>query len=58
MSAAKEAKILRAEAVERLNSMFGIPEGYGSGDVERIVECIVLEIVAIQAACLPKEKEE
>lgn len=42
MSASKqEADKLRSEASKLLCSMFKIPEGYSSGTVERIVDCIV-----------------
>lgn len=47
----EEADKLRHEAKKRLNSLMKLPEGYSSGETERLVDCIigaaVLEVVAI-----------
>lgn len=32
---------MRHEAKTRLNRLMKIPEGYGSGEVERFVDCII-----------------
>lgn len=60
--AKKQADLLRHEAKQHLNSLFKIPEGYGSGSVERLVDCIifaaVLEVSALQAEAWQAAKEQ
>jgi hypothetical protein len=61
MTTQEEADKLRAEAKVRLTQMFGIQEGYSSGAVERIVDCIIgaaiLESAAIIEAASKKPEE-
>ena len=38
----KAIQDLTAEAKKHLSKMFDIPDGYSSGSVERIVDCIIM----------------
>lgn len=51
-SAQAKSDELRNEAKRILNSLLSIPEGYGNGQTDRLVDCVigaaVLEVAAIQ----------
>lgn len=57
-NAKEEAYKLRNEAVQHLNSLLKIPEGYSCKGIDRFVDCIIdsaiLEVASIQYDLLNK----
>ena len=51
MTAKQEANKLRSEAKENLHRLFNIPQGFGSEQIDRAVDCIIgaaiLEVSAL-----------
>jgi hypothetical protein len=51
MNAKEQADKMRAEAKSILNTLLGIPNGYSSDTIDRLVDCIIgaaiLEITSI-----------
>ena len=62
MKPQEAAEELKSEAKHKLCRMFDIPEGYSSGVVERIVDCIVgaaiLETADLMSKAQPPAPEQ